>query len=93
MAYSARNFEHRGMNSCETHYDLATVLLSIGKTMRAIRKERGLSQEELAHLASIDRSHLGRIERGERNLSIRNVLRIAAALGCRPSELLHRAGV
>jgi transcriptional regulator with XRE-family HTH domain len=52
-----------------------------------------LSQEALADAAGIDRSHMGKIERGERNVSIMNVLKIAAALDCRPSELLVDAGM
>lgn len=56
--------------------------------MRAARRERGLSQEALADAAKIDRSHLGKIERGERNVSVLNLARIAAALDDLPSLLL-----
>ncbi len=61
--------------------------------MRARRKAIPLSQEALADLAEIDRSHMGKIERGERNVTMLNVLRIAQALGCQPSELLADAGL
>jgi transcriptional regulator with XRE-family HTH domain len=47
-----------------------------------------MSQEALADAAEIDRSHMGKIERGERNVSIMNILKIAAALGIAASELL-----
>ncbi len=47
-----------------------------------------LSQEAMADAAGIDRSHMGKIERGERNVTLLNVMRIAAALGCKPSDLL-----
>lgn len=48
-----------------------------------------VSQEALADLVGIDRSHMGKIERGERNVSIVNVMRIASALGRTASELLR----
>lgn len=63
----------------------------IGEAIRSLRRELKLSQEELAHLASIDRSHMGKIERGERNLSVINLIRISTALRCKPSDLLLRA--
>jgi transcriptional regulator with XRE-family HTH domain len=66
-------------------------LIGLGRAIRALRKERGLSQEVLAHEAGIDRSHMGKIERGERNVTILNILRICEVLGCSPSQLLARA--
>lgn len=59
--------------------------------MRAARQTLGQSQEALADAAGIDRSHMGKIERGERNVSILNVVRIANALGVAPSSLLNAA--
>lgn len=50
-----------------------------------------LSQEALADAAGIDRSHMGKIERGERNVTLLNLVRIAAALGAKPSQLLIQA--
>jgi transcriptional regulator with XRE-family HTH domain len=52
-----------------------------------MRKVRGLSQEELAHLAGLDRSYVGAVERGERNLGLDNLHRLADALGCPVREL------
>ena len=52
-----------------------------------------MSQETLADAAGIDRSHMGKIERGERNVTLLNVSRIAKAIGCKPSELLASAGL
>ncbi|MER0793383.1 helix-turn-helix transcriptional regulator, partial [Pseudomonas aeruginosa] len=46
-----------------------------------------------ADASSIDRSHMGKIERGERNVTFLNICRIAAAIGCKPSELLMDAGL
>ncbi|MCE0883306.1 helix-turn-helix domain-containing protein [Pseudomonas putida] len=47
-----------------------------------------LSQEALADLSEIDRAHMGKIERGERNVTFLNVVKIATALGCKPSDVL-----
>lgn len=68
-------------------------LLRIGSAIRERRKAVGLSQEALADAAGIDRAHTGKIERGERNVTILNILRIASALGCRPSDLLVDSGL
>lgn len=59
-----------------------------GARMRDLRKARGLSQEALAFACGLDRSYLGAIERGEKNVSLINICRIAEALGVVPSELL-----
>jgi transcriptional regulator with XRE-family HTH domain len=53
----------------------------------------GISQEALAHQAGIDRSHMGKIERGERNVTALNLLRIAAALGVTVEEIFGEAGL
>ncbi|MRS99687.1 helix-turn-helix domain-containing protein [Ralstonia pickettii] len=68
-------------------------LALLGAAVRARRKAVLLSQEALADRAEIDRSHMGKIERGERNVTLLNVLRIAQALDCKPSELLAEAGL
>ena len=68
-------------------------LKRLGEAVRAARKGRSLSQEALADAADIDRSHMGKIERGERNVSLLNIARIAKALGCTPSDLLASAGL
>jgi transcriptional regulator with XRE-family HTH domain len=52
-----------------------------------------MSQETLADAAGVDCSHMGKIERGERNVTLLNVLRIAAALNGRASDLLREAGL
>ncbi|MCI1142560.1 helix-turn-helix domain-containing protein [Sphingomonas sp. WKB10] len=66
-------------------------MLRIGETIRNERRRSGLSQEALADEAGLDRSHLGRIERGERNLTLLNLFRIADALGTRASDILAGA--
>lgn len=67
-------------------------LVGLGAAIRAARQAKGLSQEALAELAGIDRSYMGGIERGEHNLAIMNLLKIADALGIKVSTLLEVAG-
>ncbi|MNZ99330.1 anaerobic benzoate catabolism transcriptional regulator [compost metagenome] len=66
-------------------------LLRLGEAIRARRRAMDLSQEALADAAGIDRSHMGKIERGERNVTFLNIARIATAMGCKPSNLLADA--
>ncbi|WP_316892158.1 helix-turn-helix domain-containing protein [Ralstonia mannitolilytica] len=68
-------------------------LASIGKTVRAMRKAKGLSQEELALATEMDRSYIGGIERGEHNLTVLNLVRIASVLDVAAGQLLTHAGV
>lgn len=59
-----------------------------GNKVRAMRKERGWSQEELADASELDRTYIGGIERGERNVSIMNIAKIAQALGVTAASLI-----
>lgn len=68
-------------------------LQAIGLAIRMSREAIALSQESLAHLAQIDRSHMGKIERGERNVTVLNLIKISQALKCQPSDLLAAAGL
>lgn len=54
--------------------------LTIANNMRKLRQERGLSQEKLAELCNLHRTYIGSVERGERNVAIDNIERIAIAL-------------
>ena len=63
---------------------------TIGKTIRSLREQRGMSQEVLSGLAGMYKSHLGRIERGEKKPNLDSLCRIASALGMQPHELLKR---
>jgi len=56
--------------------------------VRRLRKERGLSQEELAEAAGVHRTYVGMIERGEKNVTIYNIERLAQALNVSPGSLL-----
>ena len=64
-------------------------LEQVGSNIRAIRQEQGLSQEALALKADLDRSYLGGVERGERNISIINLKKIADALEVDAGSLLN----
>lgn len=55
-------------------------LEAVGRQIRKLREEHGLSQEEFAAKAGLDRAYYGAVERGKRNLSARNLIKIAAAL-------------
>ena len=63
--------------------------LALGEAIRSLRLERSLSQEGLAERAQLDRTYVGGVERGERNVAVANLLRIASALGVAASELLR----
>jgi transcriptional regulator with XRE-family HTH domain len=65
-------------------------LAEFGKAIRAIRKEKGLSQEAFADLAGIDRSYMGHIERGEKNITLTKIYQLSDALGMPPSEIFDR---
>ena len=67
------------------------ILETFGDRVRELRKEAGWSQDEFAEEADLDRTYIGGIERGERNLALRNIKRIADALGITIAELM--AGV
>ena len=57
--------------------------------MLVLRRDRGLSQEKLAAKAGLHRAYVGRVERGEQNISLDNILRLAVALDVDPSELVR----
>jgi transcriptional regulator with XRE-family HTH domain len=63
---------------------------ALGRAIRELRNTTALSQETFADRCGLHRTYVGGIERGERNLSFANLLRVASSLGVRPSELLVR---
>lgn len=65
--------------------------VAYGQALRELRAERGISQERLAHLAGLDRTYVSGIERGERNPSLTNILKLAEALDVNVSEIARRA--
>jgi transcriptional regulator with XRE-family HTH domain len=60
----------------------------VGTRLRKFREKQGLSQEELGFKSGLHRNYIGGIERGERNLGIVNLGKLAQALGVRPRDLL-----
>ncbi|MBM4422449.1 MAG: helix-turn-helix transcriptional regulator [Chloroflexi bacterium] len=60
-----------------------------GQRIRELRKERGLSQESLAELCGLDRTYISGIERGLRNVALRNIDALAQGLGVSISELFE----
>jgi XRE family transcriptional regulator, regulator of sulfur utilization len=67
--------------------------LALGEAIRATREQQGISQERLALVAGIDRSYYSAIERGEFNVTLAVLLKIAAALSVPAWTLLKRAGL
>ena len=61
----------------------------LGRNVRALREARGISQEDFAVVLGFHRTYLGAIERGERNLSLKSVERLAAQLGVDAIGLLR----
>jgi transcriptional regulator with XRE-family HTH domain len=60
--------------------------LVFGKRLRALRELRGWSQEHLAAVVGLDRSYVGSVERGERNISLENIHKLAKALKISPAS-------
>ncbi len=65
----------------------------IGKRIRETRVHKGFTQLELATRASMHRNHLGQVERGETNVTVQTVLRIARALGVTVVSILQDGGI
>ena len=66
-------------------------LVALGRRVFALREAAGMTQEALAHAAGLHWTYIGQIERGERNLTYKNVLKIADGLGVEASELMPPA--
>lgn len=72
-----------------TSIDDKKFLRRLGERVRTRREERGLSQQQLGDLCRLHRTFIGSVERGERNVSVLNLRRIAMILRLRPAELLE----
>jgi len=62
---------------------------TFGDNVRAARKEAGFSQESFAYHCGLDRSYVGQVERGEKNVTLRTIVVLAGALELRVAELVH----
>ena len=60
--------------------------------MRELRLQRQLSQEKLAELADLHRNYVGGVERGERNVSLLNIVKLSRGLNVSPAKLVDRIG-
>jgi len=72
---------------------LADYLRRLGASIRALRQKRGMTQEDLGERSGINPKYVGYIERGERNVTLRNLLAVAGALGVEPNALLPAQGI
>jgi len=63
-------------------------MLAFGKRVREVRKSKGISQERLAEMADIDRSYMGNIERGEKNITLKKAYEICDALEIEIQDLV-----
>lgn len=69
------------------------VLTKLGKALAELRRDAGLSQEELAHKSGLHRTYIGGLERAERNPTITTLVALSKGLGVGVAELIRRAGL
>jgi transcriptional regulator with XRE-family HTH domain len=69
--------------------DSKNILEIFGANVQKYRKEKQISQEKLAELAGVHRTYVGMIERAEKNITLRNMEKIAKALNMEIKNLLH----
>lgn len=68
-----------------------TLLIAFGQALRQERERNGVSQDAFAEIARVHRTYVGSVERGERNLTLKNIAAFASALGMPVSKLLAKA--
>lgn len=64
-----------------------SILLAFGQRVQELRKKRNLSQEQLADMSGVHRTYIGMVERAEKNITLRNIKKIAEALGVNIKDL------
>ena len=72
----------------QTAQDKDTKLVAFGRQLSELRNAAGMTQEGLAHAAGLHWTYIGQIERGERNLTYKNILKLARGLKVEPGELM-----
>ena len=70
---------------------MTSLQVQLGRTIRKLRERNGFSQEGFAAEVGVHRTYMGAVERGEVNISLKNIERIAAALDLTAGKLLQRA--
>ena len=78
-----------GMSAAKLSIDRTDPRVVFGRQLAELRRQAGMSQEALALESGLARSYLGGVERGQRNIALLNICRLAAALSLRPSDLLQ----
>jgi len=66
------------------------ILIKFGDSVRSLRLERNLSQEQLAEKADLHRTYIGMIERAEKNITLKNIGKIAKALDIKIQDFFHK---
>ena len=92
MDYGARPRNDDGVpNLTSRRQDPA--LVALGEALRRIRLSKAISQERLALVAEVDRSYVGRVERGDNNVAVLTLVRLASALDVSVATLMEQAGL
>lgn len=68
-------------------------LVALGEAIRRVRRQRGISQEKLALIADIDRSYVGRVERGDNNVAVLTLLKLTQALEISLVDLMRESNL
>lgn len=92
MAESSESEEQSAPEEGEQKAGKDPELVAFGRRLCQHREAAGLTQEGLAHAAGLHWTYIGQIERGERNLTYKNVLKLARGLGIKSAELLPPSG-
>ncbi len=93
VVLSPSNSQDVAMAKPSSQYDGDPILKKLGSAIRRERLKQGISQENLALAAGVDRSYMGGIERGQHNVTVMSLSKIATAIGMSMSELLSESNL